>query len=569
VPAPEPGSGLVQYSYDGIYPPSPDTFHNGAYEVTAYYWYAVFDPFTGEVTVYYDWARVYFEIDNLTICDVSVEDGGNPLMSGGSNGAAWVATPMTTKDEGNPLAPGGGSMAASSENDFIIWQPDLFLRPPSINLSLRDTQIGTAWVKLNIYNSNQSPIAGRIFIIPRPTSGIVSVSWDGKDDYGKLAPAGIYLFSLEAIAEGPNYQPPYASDLYRSPWLTIPGLQLLSAKIVASMGGGLKTVRVDYVLFEPFGVPAFSAKVEIFDPGLQLIATAPGGTIVNDPLNPDPVYNSVFVDVPMNKAGTYKVLVSAKDNEITRYKAHWQRPALQNGTTLKVWKVWIDPGHGQNAAGVLHPGCSCNYNRQGHLDPNAPPNKPTGLHKEHTFAYQLATALNANMNNVEPPPGVSNAHIQKLSRDPILPTTKSPKDYEERARLAAKWKADYAICIHLNSAGFTSPVHGHRVFYYSGQTESQQFAQAVNTRLREIQFLRDDDPTRDNNLAPHSHTYTDGTRAILSSYTNLRYTSGRKIVPVLIESVFLTNTQDEDWIAQNQATFVDKIHLGYHDLVGY
>jgi N-acetylmuramoyl-L-alanine amidase len=516
------------------------------YEVTAYYWYAVFDPLTGEVTVYYDWARVYFEIDNLTICDVRVEDGGNPLGSG------------------------EGDMAASSGDDKILWLPDIMLRPPSINLSLRDTQMGTAWVKLSIYRSDQTFLKSRVFVIPRPTGGIVSVSWDGRDESGNLAPAGIYLFSLEAIGEGPNYQPPYASDLYRSPWLTIPGLQLLSAKVVAS-GGGLKTVRVDYVLFEPFGVPAFSAKVEIFDPGLQLIATAAGGTIVNDPLNPNPVYNSVFADVPMNKAGTYKVLVSAKDNEITRDKDHRQRPALQNSTRLRVWKVWIDPGHGQNVAGVLHPGCSCNYNRQGHLDPNAPPNKPTGLHKEHTFAYQLATALNTNMNNVEPPPGVSNAHIQKLSRDPILPTTKSPRDYEERARLAAKWKADYAICIHLNSPTTTRSLHGHRVFYYSRQTESQQFAQAVNTRLREIQFLRDDDPTRHNNLAPHSHTWTDGTRAILSSYTNLRYTSGQKIVPVLIESLYLDNTQDEDWISntQNQATFVDKIHLGYHDLVGY
>jgi N-acetylmuramoyl-L-alanine amidase len=544
----------------------PDSFHNGQYEVTAYYWYAVFDPNTGYITVYYDWVTAYFEIDNLLIHNVSVGTSG-PIPTAPS--AAMIA-----------------SMAAAAGNDYILWDPDNVTQPPVISFDLTDTQNGTAWVKLGIYDVEQNWVAGKVITVSRPTNGAM-IAWDGKDVFGNLMPKGIYLFTLLAAGEGPPPVSIYATDLYRSgnwtqvnidpnlpddvaPWLSIPRARI-RVTFLPSSSSTTRKVRVDYVLLDHFRFSLFaaSARVEVYDPDLLFpVATASGGTLVTWDLG-DPIYNSVEMNVPMSKAGTYTFLISAKDSSSNaRYKGHRYRAALQSSFKVRVYKVWIDAGHGQNAAGVLHPGCSCDRRRQGHEDPN---DANAGLHKEHTFAYQLAKALDANM-NIEPlPAGVSNTHIQKLSRDPILQTTEKPSDYPERARMAAAWKADYVICIHLNSPTTTRSLHGHRVFYYSGQTESQQFAQAVNTRLREIQFLRDDDPTRHNNLAPHSHTWTDGTRAILSSYTNLRYTSGRKIVPVLIESVYLDNTQDEDWIsnAQNQATFVDKIHLGYHDLVGY
>jgi hypothetical protein len=172
--------------------------------VTAYYWYAVFDPNTGDVTVYDDWVTVYFEIDNLTIRNVRVEDAG-----------------------GGPLAPGGGGAAASNGDDYIFWDLDVMTQPPAIKFDLTDTQHGTTWVQARIYDIRQTLIRTMPPIYcPRPTSQTEKIQWDGTDDNGNVMPAGIYLFHLEACGEDPQYIPVYGTDklrsgVWRTDWLQI------------------------------------------------------------------------------------------------------------------------------------------------------------------------------------------------------------------------------------------------------------------------------------------------------------------------------------------------------------
>jgi len=327
VPLPDPGSGQSQYQFE-LYFNYPDFFHNGVYEVTMYYQYTVFtyNPYPMGTT-YYGSATAQFEMDNLLITNVAVVGG---------DGA-----------------------------DYILWDPDTMTQPPPINFNLTDTQNGTAWVKLGIYDSSQNWVTGKVITVPRPTTG-ASIAWDGKDAQGNLMPKGIYLFTLKTHAEGPNFIPVYAADVYRSgqwgnvnsvpelpdeesPWLRI--AQTSVQVIGYNQTTGVTTVRVGYVMTELRTVPASSAWVEIYDPDVQLVTSKAGGTTVNDP-NAAPttwVWNYVDIDLSIDKLGTYIFLVSANDGEAIIDKGHRQRPALQHNVRLdnpqKV--VVLDPGHGR------------------------------------------------------------------------------------------------------------------------------------------------------------------------------------------------------------------------------
>jgi N-acetylmuramoyl-L-alanine amidase len=168
--------------------------------------------------------------------------------------------------------------------------------------------------------------------------------------------------------------------------------------------------------------------------------------------------------------------------------------------------------------------------------------------------------------NTEPPPGVSNTHIQKLSRNPTVPGNEDPFKYNPRARRAADWQADYVICIHLNSGGG----EGHEAFYYNGQSASYQFAQVVDARLREITALRA------RGIFAHNSGRSKGAKNILPAYYTNGGTlpigrKGKRMIPILTECVFIDDNEDENWISDplNQATFMDKMHRGFHDFVGY
>jgi N-acetylmuramoyl-L-alanine amidase len=254
-----------------------------------------------------------------------------------------------------------------------------------------------------------------------------------------------------------------------------------------STTSGKKKVRVDYVLYDVLRLSPFasSATVKVYDASLFLpVATANGGTQLTWDLN-NPIYNSVTMDVPMDKGGTYTFLISATDSNAIRYQGHWNRAALQNSIRLRVRKVWIDAGHHRKKGGATcqNPNHASNYHKD-YFDSRVKwedvgcqnPNHASNYHKEEDVAYDLAEKIQSHM-NVHP-------HVAKLSR------TKDggPIRYAERAREAKRWGAEYVIHVHLNSSSNRS-ARGTQVYYYQGYEPSQEFANAVAYELSSLVSL--------------------------------------------------------------------------------
>jgi hypothetical protein len=290
----------------------PDSFHNGVYEVTAYYSYSLYDYVSGQFATINSSVTAYFEIDNLTIRNVNV---------------------------------GGAAI------DYIFWDPATMTQALPINFTLTDSQNGIAWVRVAIYRIDQTLVNDVEFPISRPWPGAIPVVWNGKDELGNVMPKGIYLFTVEAARETPQGSAVYATDKYRSgywqsSWLRVAQISLEFRNYNPTTG--TVTVKVGYALTELFGVQASSAWMEVRDPDLWLVTSQAGGTVVNDP-NANPLtwmWNYLEITVPMNRGGVYTFLVSAVDNEVTRDKEHRRRPALQNG-----WLVCIPEAHNYDSSG--------------------------------------------------------------------------------------------------------------------------------------------------------------------------------------------------------------------------
>jgi len=107
-----------------------------------------------------------------------------------------------------------------------------------------------------------------------------------------------------------------------------------------------------------------SAKVEVFDPDLVMVAWA-------DAIPPLPVYQDIYfpnLQVTFNKGGTYVFLISARDNQypgqyITNKawegQGHEIRPLLQANQRIDcdVLHILIDPGHGAGSEKAGTHGC--------------------------------------------------------------------------------------------------------------------------------------------------------------------------------------------------------------------
>ena len=180
-------------------------------------------------------------------------------------------------------------------------------------------------------------------------------TWDGKDWNGNVAPKGIYKYEITArqtaVIETPNYYTFSHREMEsdKSDWM----IGLTSAEIIAyNEETDQATVRVGYNACPPLPPPPGAewelseVKVEVFDPDLQMIASASGPRSVCEP-------HYVDVNVSFDKSGYYVFLVSGKDNlypELYPYidKGHRIRPLLQDNSQIEHRKlaVMVDPGHG-------------------------------------------------------------------------------------------------------------------------------------------------------------------------------------------------------------------------------
>ena len=110
--------------------------------------------------------------------------GHHPLSFGGDNQAPYPAITRTDVPE-----------AADPQARFSVKVvPNPFLGTTTVRFPLLQGQVS----RLRVYD-----LAGRLvrdLVQPATASGWQTIVWDGRDDQGRLAPVGAYLYRVEAGA---------------------------------------------------------------------------------------------------------------------------------------------------------------------------------------------------------------------------------------------------------------------------------------------------------------------------------------------------------------------------------
>jgi N-acetylmuramoyl-L-alanine amidase len=381
-----------------------------------------------------------------------------------------------------------------------------------------------------------------------PQKFVYAFVWDGKDEGRKIQPPGIYLYDVELDAP---WQPIY--DFFRSPYLSIKSVR---AGDVQS-GNGTSLLRIEYLLSVLYESP-YKAWVEVFDPDFIKIAGPVDGTLSHSP-------EWSYANVQLGRAekkGKYLFLVSAIDN-VTRYRDHLRRPALQNSITGKSWWVWIDPGHGHNI------GTQCTQQQH------------SPRHEEGALVYQLAQELSNEFNNN---PWTNSrgfvGYNWQISRPPNTGYVSRARrafewGYEPRlANFPNRWSADLIVCLHLNSSTNFS-ANGTYVFYDRNIPLSHDFAISINNRLVTLQGLTNHG-VWDQFSAPAGWPNRPGVANILGYYRNAwlqprRYPRKNPVPSTLIECIFLSNHNDENWMftgqnaQNNRSDFIRQLFTGIDD----
>jgi N-acetylmuramoyl-L-alanine amidase len=382
-----------------------------------------------------------------------------------------------------------------------------------------------------------------------PQKFVYAFVWDGKDEGRKIQPPGIYLYDVELDAP---WQPIY--DFLRSPYLSIKSVR---AGDVQS-GNGTSLLRIEYLLSVLYESP-YKAWVEVFDPDFIKIAGPVDGTLSHSP-------EWSYANVQLGRAekkGKYLFLVSAIDN-VTRYRDHLRRPALQNSITGKSWWVWIDPGHGHNI------GTQCTQQQH------------SPRHEEGALVYQLAQELSNEFNNN---PWTNSrgfvGYNWQISRPPNTGYVSRARrafewGYEPRlANFPNRWSADLIVCLHLNSSTNLS-ANGTYVFYDRNIPLSHDFAISINNRLVTLQGLTNHG-VWDQFSAPAGWPHRPAVENILRSYRNAWlyphpvYPKKNPVPSTLIECIFLSNHNDENWMftgpnaRNNRFAFIRQLFIGIDD----
>jgi N-acetylmuramoyl-L-alanine amidase len=502
--------------------------HNTAYRVTVQWRYGVYmkgprGPFQTSIEV---------QVENLIIEKASPEQLAPEVTIGSTNEV---------------------KVKSLSSPDYFIW--DGKQSRPIIYFRLKCASKGKgAIMTFFIYKPNKQLI--RVVTMDNlefgpfdpndPKKFVYIFIWDGKDQRGKIQPPGIYLYDV--ILDAP-WEP--MQDFLRSPCLKIKSVRPGDIQ----SRSGISTLRVEYLLSVLDGLP-YKAWVEVFDPDFVKIAGPVDGTLS---LSPEWSYANVQLR-KVEKKGRYLFLVSAIDN-VTWYRDHLRRSALQNSITGKSCWVWIDPGHGHNR------GTSCTQHEP--------------RHREEELVYLLAQELSNEFNNN---PWTNSrgfvCYNWRISRPPNTNYRSRAQrafewGYESRlANFPDRWSADLIVCLHLNSSPNLS-VNGTYVFYDRNISLSYDFAISINNRLATLQGLTNHG-VWDQFSAPAGWPNRPGVANILGYYRNAwlqprRYPRKNPVPSTLIECIFLSNHNDENWMftgqnaQNNRSDFIRQLFTGIDD----
>jgi len=502
--------------------------HNTSYRITVQWRYGVYmkgprGPFQTSIEV---------QVENLIIEKASPEQLAPEVTIGSTNEV---------------------KVKSLSSPDYFIW--DGKQSRPIIYFRLKCASKGKgAIMTFFIYKPNKQLI--RIVTMDNlefgpfdpndPKKFVYIFTWDGKDQRGKIQPPGIYLYDV--ILDAP-WEP--MQDFLRSPCLKIKSVRPGDIQ----SRSGISTLRVEYLLSVLDGLP-YKAWVEVFDPDFVKIAGPVDGTLS---LSPEWSYANVQLG-KVEKKGRYLFLVSAIDNG-TWYRDHLRRSALQNSITGKSCWVWIDPGHGHNR------GTSCTQHEP--------------KHREEELVYLLAQELSNEFNNN---PWTNSrgfvCYNWRISRPPNTNYRSRAQrafewGYESRlANFPDRWSADLIVCLHLNSSPNLS-VNGTYVFYDRNISLSYDFAISINSRLATLQGLTNHG-VWDQFSAPAGWPNRPGVANILGYYRNAwlqprRYPRKNPVPSTLIECIFLSNHNDENWMftgqnaQNNRSDFIRQLFTGIDD----
>lgn len=473
-------------------------------------------------------------------------------------------------------------LLVSARPPFLLLQPPRPGQPmqlPRINIRLSDQQIGKAWVCVWIYDPFSSypfcPVRCISFEMDRP--GSKSIVWDGRDNAGHPLPYGVYSYNI--FAKVMEY--PYGGHQLRSQFLQIveapqEGRTTRYVEVYGNAQQRRVFARLGYWLSDSKNYPPIRVRLFYFDPAVRQRSDRDGSRNLG--------YNEASIDFTVSPPGGeptdgfHYILILATD-ESSRYydRGHRSRDALPVGLLGVSHRTWIDPGHGRGITGIMHPGAVCRQHN--------------GQHQEHQVAYQLAVALRdflmrdgifAHMVSDNKRFVVHNRPLTRIiSRDdPQFPRESevvSPSHYGQRAEWAwrnlqpNRYEPDWAhhiVVIHLNADSETAS--GHEIYYAirpdgNPDSESHPFASRIHhffdqNSIRACRGLRPCSATQgaDNILRRgYGHFWwSEQPRPGIIKQPR------RAISVSLLETVFITNAGDEDFIlnSANQQLVAESVH---------
>jgi hypothetical protein len=234
----------------------------------------------------------------------------------------------------------------------LRWDPERGIADTSFSYNIECAQKKQVQVKVRIYGMNRNLVYE--LTEQKICPGSYSFTWDGTvntgyyeyppDEWSNIAPAGLYTFDVEVIAN------PYDRDAVRSQALTVvPG----PVEYLGYDDGGTPEDESDdnllyylrwYALYS--GRDASYGEIWLYDPDLervQIWIVPVLQCVVHEncdglTANPNGEIHGVIISVPvslMDKAGTYRFVLHFYDDYADSYRNHQIKAALELNATTK------------------------------------------------------------------------------------------------------------------------------------------------------------------------------------------------------------------------------------------
>jgi hypothetical protein len=207
----------------------------------------------------------------------------------------------------------------------LRWDPERGIADTSFSYNIECAQKKQVQVKVRIYGMNRNLVYE--LTEQKICPGSYSFTWDGTvntgyyeyppDEWSNIAPAGLYTFDVEVIAN------PYDRDAVRSQALSVDsiiGRLYYDDKGTEDESDDEEFLVVEYVLKSDRN--ASSGEIWLYDPDLNRIGR---WDIYGLTASPTGIQHTIFIPISLSlftKEGIYWIVPLFKDNHIDRYRNH-------------------------------------------------------------------------------------------------------------------------------------------------------------------------------------------------------------------------------------------------------